>query len=292
MTQRAGDTTAIPGDYQYRALTQGNAVQRFWHYSKQLAIKQFLPPSPSDVVVDIGCGSGVITSFLGESGATVLGIDNNPEAIQFARGHFSRPNVKFHLGLVEEFNPAHYEPVDKIYCLELIEHIYLHQARELLKNFYHLLKPRGKVFLTTPNYHSPWPLLEWLMDKARLAPPLSEHQHVERYHSKKLRALAEDGGFRIEKMATMCQLAPWAAPIRWTLAERIHGWESRSPLAMGCILIAILVKPSADSESSFPAQEGVKNKKRSRQGERFSFRARGRGSNPSLALALFPLPTG
>jgi 2-polyprenyl-3-methyl-5-hydroxy-6-metoxy-1,4-benzoquinol methylase len=67
-----------------------------------LSIKRYLPPKPSDTVLDVGCGSGVVTSFLGEFGATVVGIDGNLDAIQFANQQFSHPNVKFQLGLVDE----------------------------------------------------------------------------------------------------------------------------------------------------------------------------------------------
>lgn len=59
--RRTGDTIAIDGGYQYRALTEGYRVQRFWHYSKTLAIQEFLPPQSTDRIIDVGCGSGVIT---------------------------------------------------------------------------------------------------------------------------------------------------------------------------------------------------------------------------------------
>jgi len=178
MARRLGDTVKIGGDYQYKALTQGNSIQRFWHFNKHLSIMRYLPPNSQDTIIDVGCGSGVITSFLGESGASVLGVDGNSEAIQFASEKFSRPNVDFRLGLVDdEFEST--QDFDKIYCLEVIEHIYRNQAKNMLNNFWRLLKPGGQVFLTTPNYRSLWPLIEWSMDKLGLAPPLAEHQHVE-----------------------------------------------------------------------------------------------------------------
>ena len=36
--RRTGDTVAIDGGYQHRALTKGPAPQRFWHHAKTLAI--------------------------------------------------------------------------------------------------------------------------------------------------------------------------------------------------------------------------------------------------------------
>ncbi len=242
MKKRTGDTVKISGDYQYKALTQGNPVQKFWHYNKQISIKRYLPPSPTDLVMDVGCGSGVITSFLGESGAKVIGIDGNPEAINFATDRFSRPNVEFRLGLVDNDIDVS-QLIDKIYCLELIEHIYINQAREMLETFLKILKPGGKVFLTTPNYRSMWPLIEWSMDKLGLSPPLAEHQHVEFYHKNKLERLCTEVGFEVELTATTCLIAPWLAPVSWSLARRMDALETRLPFYLGSILIVVLVKP-------------------------------------------------
>ena len=75
--RRTGDTIAIDGAYQYRALTEGNPVQRFWHEAKQLVIDRFLPPEPGDFVMDVGCGSGVIANHLAEQGAEVIAVDGN-----------------------------------------------------------------------------------------------------------------------------------------------------------------------------------------------------------------------
>lgn len=100
--KRTGDTIKIPGDYQYKALTTGNPVQRFWHESKQRIISQLMPPEPTDFILDVGCGSGVIANFLGQSGAKVWGIDGNKDALNFARETFKAPNLEYHLGLVDD----------------------------------------------------------------------------------------------------------------------------------------------------------------------------------------------
>ncbi|MBZ5551877.1 MAG: methyltransferase domain-containing protein [Acidobacteriia bacterium] len=245
MQQRRGDTTKIPGDYQYCALTRGNPVQRFWHYSKQLAIKRYLPPGSGERILDVGCGSGVITSFLGESGASVLGIDSSEDAIAFASQEFSAPNVRFERLLVDDLVGLDHLSFDKIYCLELIEHIYRNQTRELFQQFRTLVKPGGKVFVTTPNYRSLWPLIEWIMDTARLAPQMSEHQHVEFFNARKLQDTGLECGFEMEESVSMCFLAPWLAPLSWRLAEKADVLESRLPFHMGSILIGVFAKKEA-----------------------------------------------
>lgn len=242
MTKRTGDAVRISGAYQYNALVKGNPVQRFWHYSKQLAINKYMPPASNDNIIDVGCGSGVITSFLGEYGAEVLGIDGNLDAIKFATEKFSRNNVNFRLGLIDDSIKVN-ELIDKIYCIEVIEHIYINQARDMLRVFYNILKPGGKVFLTTPNYKSVWPIIEWLMDKLGLSPPLIEHQHVEFYDKDKLENLCLRSGFDIELITTTCFIAPWIAPFGWSLAGKIDYLESKLPFYLGSILVFVITKP-------------------------------------------------
>ena len=238
--KKDGDLILIEGNYQYNALIRGNPVQRFWHYSKKLAIKKLLPPMPFENVLDVGCGSGVISSFLGGGGANVVGIDGNLEAIAFAKNHFQKDNVQFKQGLVDE-NFQINELVDKIYCLEVIEHIYYEQGKKMLQEFFKILKPNGKVFLTTPNYKSMWPLLEWTMDKFHLSPPLAKQQHVEYYNKKKLKKLCLDAGFKIKSIKTNCLFAPWIAPLSWKLAEKMSNFEYTFSYG-GSILIFILEK--------------------------------------------------
>ncbi len=244
-TRRTGDDVAIGGDYQYRALHEGSAIQRFWHLNKQTTIARLLPPAPTDRVLDVGCGSGVIASFLAGSAAHVLGIDGNERAIAFARTQFGASNLAFHEGLVdEEFQLD--EPVDKIYCLELIEHIYRDQACRMLENFGRLLKPGGVIYLTTPNYRSFWPVIEWLMDALRLAPRLANDQHVVKYHRRKLTALCREVGFEVDQVATTCFLAPWIAPLSGRLARWVDEKETKLDILPGSILVCTLRKRAAE----------------------------------------------
>jgi len=241
MQKRTGDTVKIGGNYQYKAITEGNPVQRFWHYSKQAAIGKLLKPEPIDNVLDVGCGSGVITSYLGMFANSATGIDGNADAIGFAKNQFENQKTFFLQGLVDEKFSIDTE-IDKIYCLEVIEHIYYQQSFEMLKMFYNLLKKDGKVFISTPNYKSFWPLIEWLMDQTGVAPQLLEEQHVEFYNKNKLKKLCIDVGFKIELLVTNCFAAPWIAPFSWTLAKKIDDFETSNSYLPGSIIITVLNK--------------------------------------------------
>lgn len=243
---RTGDVAKIPGSYQYDAVTKGNPVQRFWHTNKRVVIERYLAPDPSDFILDVGCGSGVISDFLAESDATVWGIDGSRDAIEFASKTFNKANLSFHQGLVDESFRID-RPVDKLYCLEVLEHIYLEQGRQMLGNFHRALRPGGAVFLTTPNYRSLWPLIEWTLDTLKWVPQLIDDQHVTKYHRTKLRDLAKSSGFIVERIATTCFVAPWLAPLSWRLADKVNAIET-GRLFPGSILVAILRKPKAGTK--------------------------------------------
>lgn len=240
--RRTGDLIAIDGAYQYEALRNGPAAQRFWHQAKLLAIDALLPPSPGEFVIDVGCGSGVVTAHLGRRGAVAIGIDANPRAIEFARGRFGSDSVRFRLGLVDDSFSVE-APVDKVYCLEVIEHIYRPQALAMLRRFREVLRPGGRLFLTTPNYRSLWPAIEWLMDRSGRFAEMAEAQHVEHYHGIRLRQLCREAGFEVVEMRSICALSPWLALASWRVAERALGMELRSGVLAGPVLACVAVSP-------------------------------------------------
>ena len=244
--RRLGDAISIPGDYQLRAARSSNPVQRFWHATKKIVVDQMLPSAPGELVVDAGCGSGVIADYLAASGAEVMGVDANPEAIGFATSEFARPNLRFVRGLVDDEMTLD-RPVDKFYSLEVIEHVYRPQGVAMLRNFHRLLRPGGRALITTPNYRSFWPLLEWTLDTFHLAPKMAGEQHVEHYGRRKLAAAAREAGFATSTIRTICLVSPWVAPLSWSLATRMAKAELRLPPPLGCILVAVLTKSALGS---------------------------------------------
>jgi 2-polyprenyl-6-hydroxyphenyl methylase/3-demethylubiquinone-9 3-methyltransferase len=240
--RRTGDEIEIPGDYQYRAITEGFSVQKFWHQSKLTLIERLDFVTPNTVALDCGCGSGVVANYVAQTAKEVVGVDGNTRAIEFASKQFQRDNLKFVNSLVEDI-PYPKEYFNSILCMEVLEHLYEPQARALVKTFNSLCAPGGLVMLTTPNYRGLWPVIETLADKSGKVAHMDESQHVNRYTAKKLRLELEDAGFQVLKLGTFSTFAPFAAAVNWKLAQGIERLEGNVNLPFGNLLYVLARKP-------------------------------------------------
>src|SRR5438128_5163827 len=59
---------------------------------------EFVGIGPGQRVLDVGCGTGIITAAAADLGATTVGLDPSEAYLEFARNHRSRPNATFELG--------------------------------------------------------------------------------------------------------------------------------------------------------------------------------------------------
>jgi ubiquinone/menaquinone biosynthesis C-methylase UbiE len=236
--RRRGDTIDIDGGYQYRALTEGFVVQRFWHRLKQTTIERVAPPGSDWDVLDVGCGSGVVSAFLASRAREVHAVDSNRSAVEFARKTFPLENLHFHLGVADEIEFAD-EQFDGIYLLELIEHLYWEQVTHLLGRLKRFLKPSGVIFLTTPNYRSAWPVLEEAVDCLGLVPRMDGEQHVSRATKRRLSELASRCGFEEIASGKFSGLAPFVSVVGWRVAEKLDAVEARWGCPFGNLLYAL-----------------------------------------------------
>lgn len=236
---KRNDVAIINGNYQYNALHHGYASQKFWHknrYDASLALMELFPGAN---VLDVGCGSGVFSDMMARENVTVTGIDANTEAVKFAQANFTSPQITFVNKSLDELHfPA--SSFDRISLLEVIEHVHYHQGEQLLKTFRELIRPDGRVTISTPNYMkgSPWRLIEKGIDMVGVAPVLEDEQHVIRYTPKKLSELCRANGF--EHVATRCMFlfSPWMAHINETAATILHRIEKHLPDSVKCLFVS------------------------------------------------------
>lgn len=222
---RLGDAIEISGDYQARALHSDRAAQRFWHEAKFRLIERIALPAKHERVLDAGCGSGTISHFLSRHAGHVVGIDSNPAAIDYAKQAYQAPNLEFRLGQFGDLKNE--EPFDKIYCIEVIEHLYQSQVAEVLSLFRTLTKPQATLFLTTPNYRSLWPVIERLLDAFGLVATLDEVQHVTHFIKPRLVRMCEQAGWSVSHIGSFNGMAPFLAGVSRRFALGLEQFEFR-----------------------------------------------------------------
>lgn len=96
-------------------------------------------------VLDIPCGTGYGSSYLSQK-EYVVGIDNNREAINFAKKHYHHPEFFVKDAYKTEF---YNKSFDYICCFESIEHF--EKPEKFLKEIKRMLTPKGEFFISTPN---------------------------------------------------------------------------------------------------------------------------------------------
>lgn len=242
MSRRVGDKIQIEGAYQYNAYYHGKKSQRFWHYAKLEEAIKSLEINDGDNVLEVGCGSGLISYFIARNPKVkVTAIDANDSALEFARQKFILPNLTYTKGLLDELQlkEASY---DKIIFLEVIEHITEKQGEEVFKSFYKLLKPKGKLVISTPNKSSLWPLIEWSLDFFKLVPNLADEQHEFLYTGKILEQKGKNAGFECSNKKQINTIAPWLASVSWKLALKVHSFEAKFVKIWGSLLVYTFTK--------------------------------------------------
>jgi hypothetical protein len=106
-----------------------------------------------------------------------------------------------------------------------------------------VLRPGGRLLVTTPNYRSLWPLMEWTIDRLNMAPKMAGEQHITPFHPASLRQLLVDAGLGVEYFGTIYSLSPFLTLVspKWARRRLARELERRSSLGM--ILVAVAVKP-------------------------------------------------
>lgn len=98
---------------------------------------------PHEAVVDIGCGTGNLTSALLTALAgtgKVLAVDISPRMIEVARAKVHDGRVTWHVGTAESL-PVDDASVDRIVCFSVWPHLVDHQTT--LAEFARVLRPGG-----------------------------------------------------------------------------------------------------------------------------------------------------
>ncbi len=102
-------------------------------------------------VLDIGCGGGILSEAMAHRGALVTGIDMGEAPLSVAKLHLleSGLDIEYQQSSAEAYAQQHAATFDVITCLEMLEHV--PDPASVLKACHSLLKPGGRLFLSTIN---------------------------------------------------------------------------------------------------------------------------------------------
>ena len=170
---------------------------------------------PSPKILDAGCGGGALIANYISSNTNVIGIDISDKAIKLAESR-NIPNAEFQTSELDK--PWNFEDsqFDIVVSSEVLEH--LDNFPLYMQESYRVLKPNGKLILTTP-YHGllkNLALCFWGFDKHFCN---YESGHIRFFSNKKLRQLAESAGFQNIKFKSLGRI-PFLAKSTVLIAEK------------------------------------------------------------------------
>jgi SAM-dependent methyltransferase len=198
-------------------------------------------------VLEIGCGTGTITSFLVER-QLVVGTDVVADYIRSTGERYrDRPNIVIRrLDLSESIEPLRDYRFDSALSVNVFEHIANDEAA--MKAVYALLEPGGTFTVLVPCH----PALLGRFDR--------DIGHHRRYTKAELQRKLEASGFTVERIRRSNPLGAlgWLVNVRLLGLRRLRGAGlfdrlvpalsilDRVELPLGLSLIAVARKPAAD----------------------------------------------
>jgi 2-polyprenyl-3-methyl-5-hydroxy-6-metoxy-1,4-benzoquinol methylase len=172
--------------------------------------------SVSDIVLDYGCGTGIVTNDLADSVREIHGVDISSEMIDVARRkaaergienvHYAQATI-FH----ERYGTESYNVILAFSVLHLLE-----DTQMVMQRIHELLKPGGLFISETPclgERTAFFSILLFLLSKTGLVPYLS------RFRTSELQDLVVGGGFRIVDAEDSDQ----TPPTHFIVAQKVGG---------------------------------------------------------------------
>ncbi|MBI4734465.1 MAG: GtrA family protein, partial [candidate division NC10 bacterium] len=233
--RRTQDRRSLPSPgYYHEAYTHGNRVQRFWHRGK---FGRVLSRPRQHPILDVGSGPGVLSALLKNGSHLVVSLDRSFEVIRFAKQ--THPEI---CGVVADVRHLPFRPgrFRTIFFVEVIEHIPAQWSLDVLRELRDMLHPAGRLILTTPNYRSLWPALEWMV--SRWGPIDYTKEHVNHYSLTRLEGEVGEAGLRVIGAESFFLLSPFVACLSEPAALKLLDLERRRCGRLGAIRKAMDVE--------------------------------------------------
>ena len=182
----------LPPDYYDTVLTTGlvkkRGIQSNWHNTTFLNVKKRITSSKNHL--DYACGPG---SFIGiYLDKDCIGVDISQNQIEFAKNKYG---TKGSFYINSDFDHKKYENYfDSISTIGLLEYLDDDETISYLNKMQLILKPGGKLIITTPNYSFAMKTIEKVMHF--LSPMNYSSEHKNKHTKKSLSNLLEKSSFQ------------------------------------------------------------------------------------------------
>jgi 2-polyprenyl-3-methyl-5-hydroxy-6-metoxy-1,4-benzoquinol methylase len=245
LTDAAGDG-AVAGGFDYEKIPAGyydvayrrrRGIQSKWHRLKFKRVVEEMEGYPRHL--DVGCGPGTLIGLL-DNRFTSTGIDISTTQIAYARREYQTESKRF-LAVPPRALPADCRDYDVATVVEVIEHLAPANVDDLLRATIEHLRSGGKLVVTTPNFHSTWPLVQMLVN--HFGEVNYTVQHINRFTPPRLRQLLQGLGLKDVRVHSFLALAPFTAPLGWRLPDLLARVE-RGPFerVAGLLLLGTAIK--------------------------------------------------
>lgn len=103
----------------------------------------------SKKILDAGCAQGTLALLLAERGHDVVALDLRPGFLEYAQSRYTHGRIRFVAGNALECELD--ERFDLVFANQIVEHIIY--PEQLIRRLKGLLNSKGKLVVTTPNWH-------------------------------------------------------------------------------------------------------------------------------------------
>jgi 2-polyprenyl-3-methyl-5-hydroxy-6-metoxy-1,4-benzoquinol methylase len=201
----------------------------------------------SESILDYGCGTGLLLARLAEEGYRVAGSDTSEQSLEVTRHRLQKYD-----NFLGAFTPdallAEGRQFDVIFAVELVEHLHDDWLDHALGILRRLLKPDGRIIVTTPNQER---LENSLLRCPCCRTVFHRWQHVRTWSQASLTDYVEQRGFRVLDAFTTdfsrveTAQERWQKLSRWKrLKKTIKGEVPQEPYSEGPHLV-VMFQPTA-----------------------------------------------
>ena len=228
---------SIPEGYYDQIFESNSGPQSKWHQLKFRKVNSIINEISPNTILDVACGPG---TFLGQlqkkKNCEYYGADIAKNQIDYANKKYSSNNLKF-IESKDALFPFEDNKFDLVTGLEFIEHITPESLSNNLSEIKRCLKKNGYLILTTPNYQSLWPILEFVVSKITSQNYIE--QHISKFNGKSLLQKLENENFSNIKVESYLWLSPFFSIISDKLSDLIYNFEIKNLRKFGNLLVVV-----------------------------------------------------